>query len=64
LSKEDVIEVEGKVLKHCQMQCLKWNWRTATKFWPTYPVNSGWILSGFYQGIRLRLNYLLMIWPE
>jgi len=25
----------------CQMQCLKWNWRTATKFWPTYPVNSG-----------------------
>jgi len=41
LSKEDVIEVEGKVVEALQMQCLKWNWRTATKFWPTYPVNSG-----------------------
>jgi len=34
LSKEDVIEVEGKVVEALPMQCLKWNWRTATKFGP------------------------------
>jgi len=41
LSKEDVIEVEGKVVEALPNAMFEVELENGHKVWPTYPVNSG-----------------------